>query len=121
MAPYTVLLMGLEVIMQVPLAHPTCCQYKYPAMAPSAVPMAYFPYLTNNSFIRLLIVFERTNLGFANHFSGDICYTKYLMGCITSEIFFEKNLLSYEISIRKALTKISLKIDLYHPVKKLQT
>ena len=38
-APYSDELTGLEVIAQVPDAHPTSCQYKKPAAAPIKAPI----------------------------------------------------------------------------------
>lgn len=43
--PYKVLLIGLDVMAQVPEAQPIFCQYKKPAIAPTAVPIITIVFL----------------------------------------------------------------------------
>ena len=49
-APYKVLLIGLDVIMQVPLEQPTKFQYRNPAKAPNSAPITYSLFLINQFF-----------------------------------------------------------------------
>ena len=50
-APYKLLLIGLEVITQVPVAQPTYFQYKKPAMLPAIAPVIINKLLLNHLII----------------------------------------------------------------------
>ena len=52
-APYKLLLIGLEVITQVPVAQPTSYQYKKPAMLPAIAPV-----IINKLLLNHLIIFN---------------------------------------------------------------
>lgn len=56
MEKYIVLLIGLDVMAQVPVKQPTYFQYKYPANAPNKAPLTISLLFINHFFIEYLFL-----------------------------------------------------------------